>query len=346
VNAKRFLIGMDIVLVCLLIFVGIVYFIFYSNKGSFVPLKTDNSETILIGPEYKSISDGLIDTVNKKDPRAAISQLKEDMRKNPKVLSSCHELLHVIGRASYDKYDSFTKAMVYRDDICVSGYVHGVIEAYSWQNKNNASKLMSVCNSDTTDNYNRWACIHGIGHGLMFASKSNVPYALQKCSEFKTYFDQDACYSGAYMQNFNFDPDDNLSKYVSFVDPFQACRLASNHQDECYINAPIFYLNYRLGDYTGVLKWCTNAPLAFQTDCYEGVGSQIAAHLFNTPQKVEALCNGDESNNPSACLRGMMSWYIDYYAALAPAAKICPMLKPLDQTICHQAIIGEKSMFN
>lgn len=336
---------MDIVLGCLLVFVSILFFIFHSSKGSFVPFKTDTNETILIGPEYKLISDSLINTVNKQNPRIAISQLKEEMQKDPKVLSSCHELFHVIGRASYFKYNNFTTAMIYRDDMCVSGYVHGVIEGYSWHNKSDVNKLMTVCDTTPVGTYNRWACIHGIGHGLMFATKSNVPYSIQKCSEFKIYSDQDACYSGVYMQNFDFDPDDNPSKYVSFVDPFQACRFTSNHQDECYINAPIFYLNYRPGDFTGAMKWCSNAPLVFQSNCYEGVGSQIAAQMFHSPTKVEALCTGSESKNPSACLKGMMSWYIDYYDSLAPAEKICPTLKPQDQVVCRRSILEDKPLF-
>lgn len=336
---------MDIFVACLLILVAILFFIFHSSKGSFVPLKTDTDEAVLIGPEYKSISDGLINTVNKQNPRAAIAQLQNEMQKNPKVLASCHELLHVIGRASYDKYDSFTEAMLYRNDLCVSGYVHGVIEAFSWQNKNNINKIMTVCNNNPSGKYSRWACIHGIGHGLMFSSESNVPYSLKKCSEFTTYTDQDACYSGVYMQNFDFDPDDHPSKYVSFIDPFQACRFSSNHQDECYYNAPIFYLNYRPGDYQGALHWCSNAPLVFQTNCYEGTGSQIAAQQFHNPKKIESFCRTNGNGSTKPCLIGMMNWYIDYYASLKPAEKICSTLDDEDQPLCKQTIAEEKSMF-
>ncbi|HSX09925.1 MAG TPA: hypothetical protein VLF93_07250 [Candidatus Saccharimonadales bacterium] len=340
-KVKRFLLILDALIICVLLFVLILFFFSHSNKGSFVPYKTAD-ETVLVGPQYKTISDSLITTVNKEGPHAAIAQLRNEMQKDPKVLSSCHELFHIIGRASYNKYNNFSKAMLYRDDTCVSGYVHGVIEAYSWQNKNN-NNLMSLCNDTPRGKYSRWSCIHGIGHGLMFSSKSNVPYAIQKCTEFKTFSDQDACYSGVYMQNFNFDPDDNPSKYVSFTDPFQACRLSSNHLDECYVNAPLFYLNYRPGDFTGATKWCGNVPLLYQKNCYEGVGSQIAAQLFSSPHKVELLC--DHSPNVSACLTGMMSWYIDYYAALNPAEKICPTFNSSDQKICNQVIANTSSMF-
>src|SRR5579864_131910 len=108
---KYFLIGFYIVLFCLLVIVTALFFIFHGSKGSFIPLKTDNNETVLVGPEYKSISDSLVTTVNKQNPQAAITQLEEEMQKNPKVLASCHELLHAIGRASYDKYNNFAEAM-------------------------------------------------------------------------------------------------------------------------------------------------------------------------------------------------------------------------------------------
>lgn len=344
-NRKYFLVAESVLLICLLICIGFLFFIFHSSRGSFVPLKTDNDESVLIGPQYKTVSDGLIETLNKQNPRVAIAQLESEMQKNPKVLASCHELLHVIGRASYRKYNSFTEAMLYRNDLCVSGYVHGVIEAFSWQNKNNSKKIMSVCNNTPQGKYSRWACIHGIGHGLMFSSESNVPYSLNKCSQFTTYFDQDACYSGVYMQNFNFDPDDHPSKYVSFTDPFQACRFPSNHQDECYYNAPIFYLNYRPGDYKGALQWCSNAPLVYQKNCYEGVGSQITAQIFHDPKKIEVVCRANGNGTTKACLLGMMSWYIDYYASLGPAEKICSTLDKQDESLCQQTIQSEKSMF-
>ena len=47
--------------------------------------------------EYKQTISNLANVIKNDNPRVAVKELKKLMAKNPKVLGSCHELLHEIG---------------------------------------------------------------------------------------------------------------------------------------------------------------------------------------------------------------------------------------------------------
>src|SRR5207302_2003524 len=109
--------------------------------------------------------------------------------------------------------------------------------------KNVDQAMSTMCTQYTPNTYSRFECQHGIGHGLMYYTGNDVPHSLQKCDTFSGTFDQDACYSGVYMENFNSDETMHPSKYLYTDDPFRLCLEHAKYQDECYNNAPFYFLN-------------------------------------------------------------------------------------------------------
>lgn len=306
------------------------------KRSVIVPILQQTQVVGLDQSSYKILRLQLQDLVLRRDPRVALNFLKNKMAHDSKVMASCHELLHDLGKQSYEKYHDFAKAMQFRDETCISGYTHGVIEAYFTTSPQIFSHFTSVCAHYQSGTYVRWECNHGIGHGLMYFTANNLPYSLKKCLQFTKTSDQDACASGIYMENFNSDLSLHPSRYVSFSDPLKPCREYNIYPVECYSTAPIFFLNYRNYDFSGALAWCDSAPVFYRQYCYRGVGEQMARRQFASPVATEQLCSSQGKKKQLPCISEMVSWYLDYYASEKELMPVCNKLRPEDKQMCLQ----------
>ena len=79
---------------------------------------------------YQAIREELYVLVEQEGPRVALARMRALMKDDPVLLRSCHPFMHQIGRRAYARYGSFAEAVQYRDDLCNSGYLHGVIEGH------------------------------------------------------------------------------------------------------------------------------------------------------------------------------------------------------------------------
>jgi hypothetical protein len=332
--------------VCILVLILKAYIYFPNDRGSFTPISTASSKK-LSREQYNNLKQEITTIILKQNPRVAIQTLKDKMDRDPKVLASCHEMLHEMGIISYRKYKDFGKAVSYKDEICVSGYIHGVIEAYFSSTTDLYKAMKSLCTNYRNGSYERWECFHGLGHGLMYYSTNNLPFSLQKCGIVSNETDKGACEDGVYMENFNTDATYHPSKFVSSTDPFFSCRTYPQNQPSCYFNAPIYFLNNRGNDYDGLFHWCDVTPSQFILNCYTGAGAQIVRRNFNNPQMVEKLCMQLPTDKKLACLRGIPSWYIGHYASLSPAQKMCTKLRYKEnKALCNEIVDSFKTSFS
>ena len=86
----------------------------------------------LTNEEYEEVRSEFFALLNDVNPKSALIYLRERIKTDNALLRSCHALVHEIGHESYEKYGDFAKAMAYQDEICNSGYLHGVIESHFW----------------------------------------------------------------------------------------------------------------------------------------------------------------------------------------------------------------------
>ncbi len=296
--------------------------------------------------KYKHEVQEMTDLINKKDPSAAITRLKEEMSTDPQILFGCHEILHTLGRISYKKYNDLSTAMGYRDEVCVGGYIHGVIEGYFSSHKPDFSIMYKACATYRSNSYMRWDCFHGMGHGLMLYTSNNVPQSLMGCNMIKNQFDQTACYNGTYMENFNADTLNHPSKYLNLTDPFSLCAKDKKHPEQCYTNAPFAFLNYYNNDYKGVLEWCDEAPEIYRSSCYEGAGAQITRRMIHSPKKIEQLCMTSTKDKVAPCITGVAEWIIGQNNNQSQAEGFCSNFTiELNKRICLQTIQKSAYLF-
>jgi hypothetical protein len=92
-----------------------------------------------------------------------------------------------------------------------SGCYHGVIQAYFNELRQahgpaamTAERLDAVCapyRGPDGDQWQRFQCLHGMGHGVMLVHDNHLPRALGACDLLSDSWEREVCYGGAFMEN-------------------------------------------------------------------------------------------------------------------------------------------------
>ncbi|MCX4775604.1 ubiquinol-cytochrome c reductase iron-sulfur subunit [Streptomyces sp. NBC_01264] len=139
-----------------------------------------------------------------KDPGVALADLERITVKSPYANAFCHPIAHDLGRSALTKYHGdFTKAVNFLNDVCGSGYLHGVVEEKLQEMPNPVTAVTTLCGPEQTR-----SCIHGVGHGTMFVSHLDVAAAEKMCDRFPKAYQVTACSEGIFMQLFEPDEGD------------------------------------------------------------------------------------------------------------------------------------------
>lgn len=327
----------------LLLSCGIFSAVYFFNLRPQPPETTQNNlPQIELSPrlsneEFQAEHLKLRTVADAKGLQAAFEALKSDMEQDEKVLNSCHELLHVFGRSMFEKYGNFTEAVRYQDEVCVSGYIHGVLEGYLAVEPRIDVALKEVCNTAEPHTYRRTSCYHGVGHALMFYSQNNLPLSLEKCDLYRDPTDNSDCYSGAYMENFNMDQKEHLSTYLDPSRPLYPCTVNTKNLDACYAYAPLYFLGLHKDDYNGALAVCDSADKAYRASCYFGVGFQYVRRHLKDISSVQAVCDASTAARTS-CINGAAYYYLSYYLSKDKTRTMCSTLNLEDAATCAEAV--------
>lgn len=326
-----------------IIIIGILFDIVYLLYGKFfsksVPSQTAAYE--LSSAEYAKIRDNLITIEDNKSPREALDELAKLISADDKVARSCHGLAHELGNHAFIKYNDVTTALSYQDDVCGSGYIHGVIEAKLTGSKDILTEMMTICPAT-----NAGKCYHGVGHGLMYYTDNDLPKSLTMCDRYEDLSARVSCGEGVFMENFSTDRKLHHSKYLSVDNTFYPCNeQEAFYKSICYFYAPSFFLELHKNDYPRALAWCNTAEPAYRLTCINGVGSRAIKQNIHNPQYVEELCSHGKTDETTACLDGMVSYYLVHYSSAEKTQLMCQTLSPEHQEICLASIVKRRDMF-
>ena len=296
--------------------------------------------------EYIGFASYFVDLADRTDPRTALTELRERTVTDERLLRSCHPLVHELGRAAYARYSDFAEAMQYRDEICNSGYLHGVIEAHFSASEDIFTALEDVCAPYPLGKYLSWECYHGVGHGLMYYSGNDLPRSLELCDAYEDAFARMSCRNGVFMENFNVDGTFHTSEYITVEKPIDSCRDQRwRHKGGCYLYLPSYYLALHKNAYADALSWCRGAEFLFRGACAEGVGTQAMKENLMRPEVVEAICAEGKSSQTDSCITGMVGLYINHYGALQPAEALCERLSTKNSRTCKKVIVSYEELF-
>ena len=296
--------------------------------------------------EYEKVKNEYVALVRDEDPRVALERLRDEIETNDALLRSCHPLVHDIGHAAYEKYGDVGEAMKYQDEVCNSGYLHGIIESHFEDSENPLATMKTMCDRYPEGSYVSWQCYHGLGHGVMFYTANDLPRSLEMCDALESDFDRRNCANGVFMENFNADQKLHLSKFLKESDPFYPCmEQPERHKANCYLYAPTYFLSLNEGEYAAALEWCEGAEAGFKSQCAYGVGTQAMKENLNDPKSVESTCMNGDPEQTAPCIEGMVGLYINHYGSLEPARELCTRLEPASRRTCYGSVAAYKSLF-
>ncbi|MCH7641320.1 hypothetical protein IID22_03930, partial [Patescibacteria group bacterium] len=297
--------------------------------------------------EYAVVKEEFLGLINIHDPKFALTELRERVKTNNALLRSCHVLVHEIGHEAYQKYGDFGKAMKYQDEICNSGYLHGIIETHFSKSVDFSTAMQTVCNPYPLGKYLSWECYHGVGHGVMYYTSNDLPKSLELCDRYESSFARENCANGIFMENFNTDQKIHPSRFLKESDPFYPCQeQLARYKGDCYFYAPTYYLSLYKNDYLGALKWCEGTELLYKSTCAQGVGNQAIKENINTPKLVEEICMSNKSEQVDSCIYGMVDLFIKHHGSLETGQKLCEQLELSNRQTCYFSIQSSSVLFN
>lgn len=303
------------------------------------------STSILSKTDYAKAQAQLDMLITSSSPALALETLKSWMSLYPGISRSCHGLVHHIGHEVYKKYGDFAEAMKSQDDVCGSGFLHGVIESHFATVADVQAEMNTICNAYTTT-HTQAKCYHGVGHGIMFYTNNDLPKSVAYCGQYTEKEATIRCAEGVFMENFNTETDAHASLYLNAENPAEVCvNQPGAFKAACYFYAPLHYLSIHVDAYADALSWCLEQKAGYTNICAMGVGSRAIKQHIADPVFVESVCAAGTAEQMRWCLDGMVSYYLVHVDSLAKARSMCSLLREDHQELCFASIASRKGAF-
>jgi hypothetical protein len=119
------------------------------------------------------------------------------------TIDDCHLVAHAIGEANLERYDQDPgRAFATCGTACIEGCRHGVMEAFIGALPSDVevitAKVAGVC--DDIMRTDRYACIHGLGHGLRHLGFLSLADAIAVCENAGDVEFAAICIGGVLME--------------------------------------------------------------------------------------------------------------------------------------------------
>lgn len=323
---------------------------FFKSVLRLTPFKNKSARSQLFSKieKYKDEKNQYSKIVKKKNPRVAIETLQAESEIDPKINSICHDLLHVIGRTAYKKYGGFEESVIYHQDFCNSGYIHGLFEVYFQTESDPLMEIGTLCQDRNilTRGIDIWQCEHGIGHGLMYFTQGDLDESIRLCQD--TLAEESAvnCINGAYMEVFNTEILAHEPEFVDKDDPFATCRLRDTRQNDCFIYTLVYFRGTLGMSFSQIIEECKELDGSHRDSCAIGVGAELMKRNMHAPKEVIEVCtNSDRRRDAQSCINGASSMAINQKASFKAGTDFCDVVPEKYRPSCHLMIKDKKLMF-
>lgn len=308
------------------------------------PLAVTSVKNTISASDMRNLVNQLVAVEYKQNPKVAMDQLKK-MLSNNEIANQCHAITHIIGNNAYLKYKDINKALQYYDEMCGSGYIHGIIEQRFASIKSDFEVyqiLPTICAPE-----NLGICFHGVGHGFMWYSSDNLPKALSDCDDLQISYRINNCYDGVFMENFEGDHDVHPTNYINPQNPSYPCnQLDAKYKESCYFYSARYYLALYPTKYMDGFAWCRTQENGYQLTCIKGIGSAMMKQNLNDPNLVAGYCNKTANNDEKVyCIDGLVSYYLTNYYSLNKGIAMCNAIMPEDRQQCLVSTENRKNLF-
>jgi hypothetical protein len=314
--------------VSLISFLTVMSMVFAFTHYEERPALSPQTDSVMV--RYERAKDKLTRMTSERGEVLALQEFRHMIDVDPELSNLCHPLAHEVGHAAY-AHDGL-KALDANDDICGSGYMHGIIESHFLNVDDIRTELKQTCEPDAGK------CFHGLGHGLMYASSGDVPGSLRLCDTLELSSQRHQCFEGVFMELFETDLRSHPTTYLSLKNPFYPCNTYKGSlRSVCAFYAPRWYLRLNAGEYAQSLEWCF-LQKAGAVECVRGVGSVAMKDHMAVPLLAHDICMSARSSVRQSCVAGMVSYYIVHFASAAKGKELCTLLPDTDVRTCEQVV--------
>jgi hypothetical protein len=248
----------------------------------------------------------LVPLVASRGVRLAMGTLNALAARDAGVRVDGHVYAHMIGMAAgraagADLRHAFTECT----EIFQSGCYHGVIQTYFEQlHTVDAAGVNALCGPYTADQWLRFQCVHGAGHGLTAFYDHDLPRALAGCDLLGSSWDRESCYGGAFMENVvnataPHHAGHALHAHMAAT-PFKALdstdlqypcsAVGRRYLTACYNMQTSVMLHFTRGDFAATARACLHAPPGLEPVCFQGMGREVSAYSRQDHRAAIRLC--------------------------------------------------------
>ena len=288
---------------------------------------------------------------------AALTALEQITAQDPEALREAHPLVHHVGQRSFTRYGTAAAAMSHCRDVFWSGCYHGVLQAFlSSLPAVEPEHILSLCPiSETVSAYSfqRYNCLHGLGHGLTIQFRYDLLKSLAFCDALPGSWDRESCYGGVFMENIvtfqqarRAQPagEHHHHEATSFLNPhdllYPCSVLTEKYLRACYLmqtSAVLTFLNY---DFAQAFTQCARVEGEHQTTCYRSLGRDISGYTLRDAPRVNELCRLGQGDQITQCFIGAVKDFILTDANPDPGLALCRSLDGPFKRDCY-ATVGE-----
>ena len=240
----------------------------------------------------------------------------------------CHDMAHVVGRRSYENWGPGVILLAVHE--CRNGLSHGAMEALFAERGTSRLRddILALC-EPLDDRFERFNCMHGIGHGLMAWTSYEIHEALDLCSLAPDAWLAESCASGVFMENVVGGLSGAIghtSAYVSETDPLLPCSVVDDRWlDACWTfhTSHVLALNGR--DFAATATICLEQPTVVHTACFNSLGRDAATGDIDlSPDIIVARCmHAPGGDLQVSCLTGAAQNLFWDAAGAYRAVRIC-----------------------
>ena len=268
--------------------------------------------------------------------------------------AGCHRVAHAIGAAALTRYHgNVSRTFAEGSSICWSGYYHGVLERSLLKVKSyGPGPLGTVARSLCRDamehmtGWLAWQCLHGLGHGLMLTTGSNLPLALAVCRRLAGWWEQDVCKSGVFMENLQ--PSfGSRSRWLRADDPVYPCTVV-RHDDKrrCYQMVTSNILPTVEGDWEQTAATCARVESEFVPVCFGSMGRDASARTNRDPRKIAEICGiARRYEEEKSCIAAAAMDMTANFTSGARAKPLCLVVRDRVRDNCYFGIGVVMSLF-
>src|SRR3989338_2466510 len=248
---------------------------------------------------------------------AALKEINTLQQSDSRIRSSCHPIVHVIGRETFQQQGDIPKSFAACDQTCHSGCYHGAMERFlrgesvysdPAEERSHISetevkqKIQMACQNDQQANL-RFQCLHGLGHAVVFFLGYDLVKSLQYCDILSSPWDRQSCWGGAIMENIT--AADKSKRYLSATDyHFPCTALDDKYKNDCYVMQTSRMLEMGLS-WDGIAAECKKAGL-YRIACMQSMGRDASNNSrVEKPEAAARICEKTEGSDREACVRGV-----------------------------------------